>query len=320
MMKNEKNKRANTLTPMPHDAVFKQFLTNPVTAKDFMQLHLPAWLKDVCDFSTLKLECGSFIEESLRPYYSDVVYSLQTTSGTGYIHVLIEHQSTPDRHMAFRLLRYAVAAMQRHLDEGHKNLPLVIPVLFYMGKRSPYPYSTNWLDLFDNPALAEKLYSKDFPVVDVTVIPDEEIMSHRSVAALTLLQKHIHQRELSDMLDKIASLLAQEYMTGQQRATLINYLIQAGETADASNFLKQLAHRVPQLEDEMMTIAQQLKQMGIDSGIKQGIQLGKEQGLERGRKEEALKIARAMLARGLDSSAVLEMTGLSEEELSQIHH
>ncbi|EOS95575.1 putative cytoplasmic protein [Erwinia tracheiphila PSU-1] len=33
--------------------------------------------------------------------------------------------------MAFRLVRYAVATMQRHLEAGHKKLPLIIPVLFY---------------------------------------------------------------------------------------------------------------------------------------------------------------------------------------------
>ncbi len=38
-----------------------------------------------------------------------------------------EHQSSADRHMAFRLMRYAIAAMQRHLDKGHTQLPLVIP-------------------------------------------------------------------------------------------------------------------------------------------------------------------------------------------------
>ena len=31
----------------------------------------------------------------------------------------------------------------------------MIPVLFYTGKRSPYPYSTRWLDEFDDPAVAE---------------------------------------------------------------------------------------------------------------------------------------------------------------------
>lgn len=56
--------------------------------------------------------------------------------------------------MDFRLVRYAVAVMQRHLEAGHRTLPLVIPVLFYAGKRSPYPYSTLWLDEFDDPVLA----------------------------------------------------------------------------------------------------------------------------------------------------------------------
>lgn len=122
------------MTSAPHDAAFRAFLTHPSTARDFIELQLPAELRAVCDLSTLKLESGSFVEENLRAYYSDVLYSLKTAAGDGYIHVLIEHQSTPDRHMAFRLMRYAVAAMQRHLDAGHKKLPLVIPVLFYTGK------------------------------------------------------------------------------------------------------------------------------------------------------------------------------------------
>lgn len=170
-------------TPVPHDAVFKAFLTHPETARDFIELHLPPTLRAVCDLSTLKLESGSFVEESLRAYYSDVLYSLKTTVGDGYSHVLIEHQSMPDRYMAFRLMRYAVAAMQRHIDAGHKKLPLVIPVLFYTGRRSPYPYSTDWLQEFDDPALAGRLYGGPFPLVDVTVIPDEEIINHRSMAA-----------------------------------------------------------------------------------------------------------------------------------------
>ncbi|WP_034918051.1 Rpn family recombination-promoting nuclease/putative transposase [Erwinia sp. 9145] len=299
-------------TPTPHDAVFKQFLTHPETARDFMDLHLPGTLRALCDLDTLKLESGSFIEENLRPYYSDVLYSLKTAGGDGYIHVLIEHQSTPERHMAFRLLRYAVAAMQRHLDAGHKKLPLVIPVLFYNGKRSPYPYTTNWLNNFDDPALAARLYSHDFPLVDVTVIPDDDIMHHRSMAVLTLLQKHIHQRDLAELLDRLSTLLLAEHLTGQQLISLINYLILAGEATDAKAFVHDLAQRVPQHEDELMTIAQQLEQKGIEKGLKQGI--------EKGRKQEALKIARSMMLNGLDRHVIMKMTGLTEDELAQISH
>ncbi|MEZ2578463.1 Rpn family recombination-promoting nuclease/putative transposase, partial [Buttiauxella ferragutiae] len=141
-MSDKKGKGKKSITPTPHDATFRQFLTQPEIARDFMELHLPTELRAVCDLSSLKLESGSFVEDDLRQYFSDVLYSLKTTDGgDGYVHVLIEHQSTPDIHMGFRLIRYAVAAMQRHLEAGHKKLPLVIPVLFYVGKRSPYPYS-----------------------------------------------------------------------------------------------------------------------------------------------------------------------------------
>ncbi|MFK9842543.1 Rpn family recombination-promoting nuclease/putative transposase, partial [Escherichia coli] len=88
---------------------------------------------------------------SLRAWYSDVLWSLKTASGEGYIYVVIEHQSSPDAQMAFRLMRYAIAAMQRHLDAGHDRLPLVIPVLFYHGLVSPYPFSLRWLDEFVAP-------------------------------------------------------------------------------------------------------------------------------------------------------------------------
>ncbi|MCG7391254.1 Rpn family recombination-promoting nuclease/putative transposase [Pantoea sp. ACRSB] len=311
-------------TPTPHDATFRQFLTQPEIARDFMELHLPAELRALCDLSTLKLESGSFVEDDLRQYFSDVLYSLKTTAGDGYVHVLIEHQSSPDRHMAFRLLRYAVAAMQRHLEAGHKKLPLVIPVLFYTGKRSPYPYSTRWLDEFDDPAVAEKLYGGSFPLTDITVIPDDDIMNHRSMAALTLLQKHIHQRDVATLTDRLATLLMADYLSSSQVAVLIHYLLQAGESADSEAFIRELAQRVPQHGDALMTIAQQLEQKGIEKGRmegrQEGIQLGEQRGIEKGEREATLKIARTMLQNGLDQNIVMQMTGLTEEELAQIHH
>lgn len=303
-------------TPVPHDAAFKAFLTHPDTARDFIKLHVPAEFRAICDLSTLKLESGSFVEEDLRAYYSDVLYCVKTTEGDGYIHVLIEHQSTPDRHMAFRLMRYAIAAMQRHLDAGNKKLPLVVPVLFYTGRRSPYPYSTDWLQEFSDPDLAARLYGMAFPLVDVTVIPDDEIMSHRSMAALTLLQKHIHRRDLSELLDRLATTLLTGHLTGQQLVSLINYLIQAGETDDAEAFVRNLAQKVPQHEEALMTIAQQLEQKGIEIGR----QLGEMKGREEGKFEEKLELAGKMLKSGYPLQSVKELTGLSDEILAEIRH
>ncbi|MEG0198703.1 MAG: Rpn family recombination-promoting nuclease/putative transposase, partial [Acinetobacter sp.] len=181
-----------------------------------------------------------------------------------------------DKNMAFRQMRYAIAAMQRHLEAGHKTLPLVIPVLFYHGKQSPYPCSTHWLDGFSNPKLAGEVYSNTFPLVDVTVIDDNEIMNHRRMAALTLLMKHIRQRDMMELLDSLPRVMV-EWISPEQVRILIHYMVNAGE-APAPEFMRALAERLPQHEDELMTIAQQLEQKGIEKGRAEGIQLGRQEG------------------------------------------
>ncbi|GAB81375.1 Putative transposase, YhgA-like [Shimwellia blattae] len=306
-----------TSTPTPHDAIFRQFLSQPQIARDFMALHLPEEVRERCSLESLRLVSGSFVEDDLRQYFSDVLYSLKTRDGgEGYIHVLIEHQSTPDKHMAFRLLRYAVAVMQRHLDAGHPQLPLVIPVLFYAGARTPYPYSTNWLQGFGDPQLAGKIYFTDFPIVDVTLIPDEEIMTHRSMAALTLLQKHIRQRDLAELTDQLATLLLAEWLPGRLVVSLVHYMIQVGETSDARAFIDRLIHRAPQYKDQLMTIAQQLEQKGRLEGRLEGHIEGRIEGGAEARRE----VACAMLKAGMDPEQVMALTRLSAEELAQIRH
>ena len=94
----------------PHDAIFRQMLAQKEVARDFLQLYLPAQFLSICDLNTLQLASGSFIEEDLRSSYSDILYSLQTQHGAGYIYALIEHQSSPDKLMAFRLMRYMLQA------------------------------------------------------------------------------------------------------------------------------------------------------------------------------------------------------------------
>ncbi|WP_049613395.1 Rpn family recombination-promoting nuclease/putative transposase, partial [Yersinia mollaretii] len=258
-------------TPTPHDALFKQFLTHQQTARDFLEIHLPSEFRKICDLNTLQLESGSFIENDLRAYYSDVLYSLKTQTQEGYVYALIEHQSSPDKHMAFRLMRYAIAAMQRHLDAGNDQLPLVIPILFYHGMVTPYPYPMCWLHAFSEPKLARQLYGGNFPLIDVTVIPDDEIMTHKHIAVLELLQKHIRQRDLSELLEPLVTLISKGYTTEDQLISVMNYMLQNGETAEPKRFILDLAHRLPQHEEVFMTIAQKLKQEGRVEGIQEGI-------------------------------------------------
>ena len=298
----------------PHDAVFRQMLMHQAVAKDFLQLYLPAPFLAICELDSLQLVSGSFVEEDLRASYSDILYSLRTRHGPGYVYALIEHQSTPDKLMAFRLLRYALAAMQRHLDAGHDTLPLVVPMLFYHGATSPYPFSLNWLDEFADPQLAKTLYGCPFPLIDVTVMPDDDIVQHRRVALLELMQKHIRQRDLSGITESLAAVVMLGYTNRRQLRMLFHYMLQYGNTAEPGVFLRRLARRLPQYEETLMSIAQKLKQEGREEGREEGHL----EGLQEGSRREALRIAGSMLQNGLDKEMVQKITGLSADELQPL--
>lgn len=230
--------------------------------------------------------------------------------------------------MAFRLMRYAIAVMQRHLDAGHKKLPLVIPLLFYHGAASPYPYSLCWLDEFDDPESARQLYSTAFPLIDITVMPDVEIMQHRRMALLELIQKHIRKRDLMGLVEKLAILLVKGHANDNQLKALFNYLMQAGDTVHFGEFIHEIAERLPQHKDKLMTIAERLRQEGHlnglqeghKKGLQEGLQEGLQTGLQQGKREEALRIASTMQADGIDPQTIFRITGLTAEDLATRSH
>ncbi|WGL93945.1 Rpn family recombination-promoting nuclease/putative transposase [Arsenophonus nasoniae] len=314
-----------------HDALFKKFLGDITIARDFLQIHLPEKLRQLCDFSTLAMESGSFIEPDLRSQCSDMLYSMKTTAGhDSYVYCVIEHQSRPEKLMAFRLLRYAVAAMQRHLEQGNDTLPVVIPLLFYQGNTSPYPYSTHCLDCFADPELAKSVYTQAFPLVDVTAIPDEEIVTHRHVALMELVMKHIRTRDMLELSQEIASLLNQWVLQPELFRGLICYIVERGNTSDAKQFLHQIAEKATDYREVVMTIAEQLRQegekLGEQRGIEKGIHLGEQRGIEKGiqlgeqkgEKNASVKIARQLLANGVDRAIVKMSTGLSDAEINAL--
>ncbi len=283
-------------------------------ARDFVELHLPAEYRLLCDLSTLRLEPCTFVDQDLKQYACDALFTMKTVSGEeGYIYCLAEHQSTENAFMAFRMLRYAVAAMQRHFEQHHE-LPLVIPLLFYHGERSPYPYSMNWPDCFRNPELAAKIYTRPFHLVDVKVLDDDEIMQHRRMGALTLLMKHSRSRDILLQMDRLVQLI-QTSLNEELSQVLFHYLLNGSEHVTV-RFLQTLAQHLPEHEGNIMTLAEQLKQSGREEGIALGLERGMAQGMERGK----LETARNMLNAGINRKMVLELTGLSENQLKKISH
>ncbi|EAX1681255.1 Rpn family recombination-promoting nuclease/putative transposase, partial [Salmonella enterica] len=242
-----------------HDGLFKLFLREPDTARDFLAVHLPADIRAQVRLDTLKLEPGSFVDQKLRELHSDVLYSVETAEGhAGYIYCLVEHQSTADRMMAWRMMRYSMAVMDAHLKKGNDTLPVVVPLLFYQGTVRPYPYSTDWMDCFDVPALAREVYSRPWPLVDVSVMEDSDLQSHRRMALLELVQRDIRHRDAASLLRDVVQLIRLAGNTREQVEAVLCYIIYNGMTSESiTPFLYELAGEIPEYKELIMgTIAQ----------------------------------------------------------------
>ena len=56
----------------------------------------------------------------------------------------------------------------------------------------------------------------------------------------------------------------------------------------------------------------------VDTAKRQGIAEGMEKGMKQGMEQRSLEIARKMLAKGMDAASVMEITGLSAEQMQQL--
>ncbi|MDR2054365.1 MAG: hypothetical protein LBQ10_00615, partial [Desulfovibrio sp.] len=66
--------------------------------------------------------------------------------------------------------------------------------------------------------------------------------------------------------------------TDEQLETLLNYMLQTGNTADPKGFTERLIHLSPdEHKEKMMTIAEQLKQIGWEKGRMEGWEKGREE-------------------------------------------
>ena len=146
--------------PFMHDKLFKLSMQNHSIAKDFFRGHLPESIQSRCNWPTLKLCKETFVNKDYHAHAADVLYSVNIDGRQSYLYLLSEHQSKPDRLMPLRLWGYLCQIWQLSAkDKKQKKLPLIYPLVFYHGKRSPYPYSMDFLRLFEEDRKSTRLNS-----------------------------------------------------------------------------------------------------------------------------------------------------------------
>ncbi|EDQ2394450.1 Rpn family recombination-promoting nuclease/putative transposase [Salmonella enterica subsp. enterica] len=296
-----------------HDPLFKLFLREPVTARDFLEAHLPEDIRSLVHLDTLRLESGSYVDEELKELHSDILYSVKMAQDERcLLYCVVEHQSTEDEMMAWRMTKYTIRAMDDHLKKGYKTLPVVVPLLFYHGDVRPYPYSMDWLDCFEQPELARRVFSKPWPLIDVSVLDDDDIKTHRRMALLEMVQRDIRLRDGRELLGRLVQLIQTGLNSREQVEAILRYTILNGMTGeDISPYINQLSGDIPEYEDLMDTIAQQLMRKGAEQ---------ERQASQERERRTLLDTARALIDNGVSPEVVMKTMGLSREELEQPRH
>ncbi len=145
------------MSTQPHDAVFRAVFSQPEHAAGELQAVLPAALSARIDWSTLRREPGSYIDEELRGRHTDLLFSVvaRGVGGDGesrraFLYILVEHQSEPDDFMLLRILVYEVRIWQKFRQDfqSAKRLPAIIPVVIHHGKGG-WTAPTRFAELLD---------------------------------------------------------------------------------------------------------------------------------------------------------------------------
>ena len=113
----------------PHDALVRTVLSDVTAATSFLQAHLAPAVSQRVDWATLRLVEGSFVDEAFRTSEADLLYEVAQCTGDASLwpYVLVEHQSTPDRWMRLRLLKYCCRIWERQLTKKRREAPAFMP-------------------------------------------------------------------------------------------------------------------------------------------------------------------------------------------------
>ena len=294
----------------PHDTFFRQLLSDPVVAADFVQNYLPADVVALLDLSQLRIEKDTFVDARLRKHYSDVLYSvplkgvLQTSESKLlaevttkpaqkrgkrknaaqwenriFLYLLFEHKSQPDGGVRLQLLRYMVRIWEKEWKK-HKQLSPILPIVFYHGVED-WNYSHEFAEMLAVPE-AFNAYTPHFRhlLIDLSAYSDEEIRGEIWLQVCLLMMKHIYDNDLGKRLPRILGLLhelAYEESVMEMLQTVLLYATEVSGVVSEDDIRQSVRAVVPPERREAMemTLAQKWIAQGKEEGIEQGIEKGK---------------------------------------------
>ena len=242
---------------------------------------MPAPLIALTDFSTLALCAGSYVDESLAGSQSDLLFSANVSGKPALLYVLFEHQSSADRLMPLRLLRYVVRILERHIEGKPADealpLPAVIPVVLHHSEGG-WSAARRLEDLFDreliqDAGISELIPRLSFVLDDLSNLTDDEL-ERRALGLLPALSLWALRdarnqarlaRSFGHWLGAMAELLRAP--NGREALwTIFRYISLVADDSVAVTFSQALDAAQPEVKGALMTLAEKWEAEGKAKG------------------------------------------------------
>jgi predicted transposase YdaD len=300
--------------PGPHDLFARFTFGHPERAAAELRAVLPPHVVSAVDWSSLRRESSSVVDPELRETESDLLFTARLHEGRSLLlYVLLEHQSSVDRWMALRMLRYVVRQVE-HWRQQHPEspvLPVIIPLVMYHGPEGAWSAPRRVEDLFDLPGEGEQrerwralVPRFEYLLDDLTAERADALMARPGppLARLAwLVLRYGRTGELAHRLLEWTVLFAQmragpdgsEYLV-----VVIRYLLSIGDKRTRAA-ARQVLHSVMDAQQAEALMWEWGEEM-IERGRQRGLEQGLERGLEQGRRQERAEVVlRILTTRGV---------------------
>lgn len=165
-------------------------------AKEFFQSPLPSEVRKLVDLNILQQCNTKLLSNILGEGIVDFLYTVKFGDEEGYLSILLEHQTSPDKYVTFRIQKYMLRIYDEHLrKKPNSNLPLTYTLIIYAAQ-SKYNAPKSFYDLFDHPELAKRFLTEDLTVISIRDIKDEELSERYYSGVMLYLIKHILDKDI----------------------------------------------------------------------------------------------------------------------------
>lgn len=261
---------------------------------------------------------NSYITQKYKSKEADIVYKLKNEE----VFFLVEHQSTIDKKMPYRILNYCVDIMQEWVKnkklKRQTKYPIVVPIIIYTGIEK-WKIPKNFKDVqISNQIFGDFKIDLYYNLIEINKLSKKYLIDQQSLFGYGMvIEKSKNKAELQENLELIVK-NAKSKENLMEISNIMEYLFYDMIEESAKEMLiEKINLKIRKEEKDMSSLYERLLAETCEM-----IKEGKNEGIEEGKKimREIMKkeATQALLKNNVDEEIILKSMKITKKELEEI--